>query len=74
MILDGTLDASVQAAAAALQRGELLDYHLAHSARAEFCRRLGRVEEARAAYSRALELTQQVPERRFLQERLRGLD
>ncbi|MBK5519322.1 RNA polymerase sigma factor [Pseudomonas sp. TH10] len=57
-----------------LQRGELLDYHLAHSARAEFCRRLGRVEEARAAYLRALELTQQVPERRFLQERLRGLD
>ncbi|MBN3965892.1 RNA polymerase sigma factor [Pseudomonas gregormendelii] len=57
-----------------LQRGELLDYHLAHSARAEFCRQLGRVEEARAAYLRALELTRQVPERRFLQERLRGLD
>jgi RNA polymerase sigma-70 factor (ECF subfamily) len=57
-----------------LQRGELLDYHLAHSARAEFCRQLGRVEDARAAYLRALELTQQVPERRFLQERLRGLD
>jgi RNA polymerase sigma-70 factor, ECF subfamily len=57
-----------------LQRGELLDYHLAHSARAEFCRQLGRVEEARAAYGRALELTQQVPERRFLEGRLRGLD
>ena len=56
-----------------LQRGELLDYHLAHSARAEFCRQLGRVEEARAAYTRALELTQQLPERRFLERRLRGL-
>ncbi|CAI8743787.1 RNA polymerase sigma factor [Pseudomonas sp. IT-P176] len=53
-----------------LQRGELLDYHLAHSARAEFCRQLGRVAEARAAYQRALELTQQVPERRFIERRL----
>ena len=56
-----------------LQRGELLDYHLAHSARAEFCRQLGRVDEARAAYERALELTQQVPERRFIEGRLKGL-
>ncbi|WP_339543620.1 RNA polymerase sigma factor [Pseudomonas sp. RA_35y_Pfl2_P32] len=56
-----------------LQRGELLDYHLAHSARAEFCRQLGRVEEARAAYQRALELTQQVPERRFIERRLAEL-
>ncbi|MFJ2365154.1 RNA polymerase sigma factor [Pseudomonas sp. NPDC087697] len=56
-----------------LQRGELLDYHLAHSARAEFCRQLGRVEEARAAYLRALELTQQVPERRFIERRLSEL-
>jgi len=56
-----------------LQRGELLDYHLAHSARAEFCRQLGRVEEARAAYQRALALTQQVPERRFIERRLAEL-
>ncbi|QJC77947.1 RNA polymerase sigma factor [Pseudomonas umsongensis] len=57
-----------------LGRGELLDYHLAHSARAEFCRQLGRVEQARAAYERALELTQQAPERRFIEARLRSLE
>jgi RNA polymerase sigma-70 factor (ECF subfamily) len=57
-----------------LDRGELLDYHLAHSARAEFCRQLGRVEQARAAYKRALELTQQEPERRFIEARIRALD
>jgi RNA polymerase sigma-70 factor (ECF subfamily) len=56
-----------------LARGELQDYYLAHSARAEFCRQLGRVEEARGAYRRALELTQQLPERRFLEGRLRAL-
>lgn len=56
-----------------LARGELLDYHLAHSARAEFCRQLGRVEEARTAYRRALELTRQVPERRFIERRLSEL-
>jgi RNA polymerase sigma-70 factor (ECF subfamily) len=55
-----------------LARGELLEYHLAHSARAEFCRQLGRVEQARAAYERALELTQQAPERRFIEARLRS--
>ncbi|MCX2544815.1 RNA polymerase sigma factor [Pseudomonas sp. COW5] len=57
-----------------LERGELQDYHLAHSARAEFCRQLGRVEEARVAYSRALELTRQEPERRFIEGRLMALD
>ncbi|MFW6751759.1 RNA polymerase sigma factor [Pseudomonas glycinae] len=57
-----------------LGRGELQDYHLAHSARAEFCRQLGRVEEARAAYRRALELTRQEPERRFIEGRLSALD
>ena len=57
-----------------LERGELQDYHLAHSARAEFCRQLGRVEEARAAYRRALELTRQEPERRFIEGRLKALD
>ena len=57
-----------------LDRGELQDYHLAHSARAEFCRQLGRVEEARVAYRRALELTRQEPERRFIEGRLSALD
>ena len=56
-----------------LARGELQDYHLAHSARAEFCRQLGRVEEARAAYQRAQELTRPAPEQRFIEGRLRGL-
>ncbi|PWB23354.1 RNA polymerase subunit sigma-24 [Pseudomonas sp. NDM] len=56
-----------------LARGELQDYHLAHSARAEFCRQLGRVEEARAAYQRALELTRQEPERRFIRGRIKAL-
>jgi RNA polymerase sigma-70 factor (ECF subfamily) len=55
-------------------RGELLDYHLAHSARAELCRRLGRRDEARAEYRLARDLTRQDPERRFLERRLRELD
>jgi RNA polymerase sigma-70 factor (ECF subfamily) len=58
---------------AILGRGELRDYHLAHSARADLCRRLGRTEEAIAAYERALRLTMQAPERRFLQRRLAEL-
>jgi RNA polymerase sigma-70 factor (ECF subfamily) len=58
---------------AILARGELSDYHLAHSARADFCRRLGRTAEARDAYRRALGLTQQEPERRFLERRLSEL-
>ena len=58
---------------AILARGDLQDYHLAHSARAELCRRLGRTVEARASYRRALELTRQEPERRFLERRLDGL-
>ncbi len=58
---------------AILARGDLTDYHLAHSARADLCRRLGRTGEARAAYARALELTRQEPERRFLERRLREL-
>jgi RNA polymerase sigma-70 factor (ECF subfamily) len=56
-----------------LERGELNDYHLAHSARADLYRRLGRFADARAAYERALALTRQEPERRFLQRRLREL-
>jgi RNA polymerase sigma-70 factor (ECF subfamily) len=55
---------------AILTRGELTDYHLAHSARADLCRRLGRLADAAAAYQRALELTRQEPERRFLRRRL----
>ncbi|NUP87999.1 MAG: RNA polymerase subunit sigma-24, partial [Burkholderiaceae bacterium] len=52
---------------------ELADYHLAHAVRADLCRRLGRAEEARAAYRRALELVRQAPERRFLERRLAEL-
>ena len=55
---------------ALLARGELTDYHLAHSARADLCRRLGRLAEARGSYERALGLARQAPERRFLQRRL----
>ncbi len=58
---------------AVLEQGELATYALAHSARAEMCRRLGRVEEARKSYERALALTVQEPERHFLQERIRQL-
>jgi RNA polymerase sigma-70 factor (ECF subfamily) len=54
-------------------RGDLTDYHLAHSARADLCRRLGHNDDARAAYQRALELTQQEPEQRFLRRRLAEL-
>jgi RNA polymerase sigma-70 factor (ECF subfamily) len=57
-----------------LAGGALEDYHLAHSARAEFCRRLGRTDDARAAYRRALELARLAPERRFLEKRLADLD
>jgi RNA polymerase sigma-70 factor, ECF subfamily len=58
---------------AVLEHGELANYYLAHSARADMCRRLGRTSEARSSYEKALELTQQVPERQFLQERIRQL-
>jgi RNA polymerase sigma-70 factor (ECF subfamily) len=58
---------------AILERGELSEYHLAHAARADLCRRLGRTAEARAAYERALSLTEQEPERRFLKGRLAEL-
>ncbi len=55
---------------AILARGDLSDYRLAHAARADLCRRLGRNAEARESYQRALALTQQEPERRFLERRL----
>jgi RNA polymerase sigma-70 factor (ECF subfamily) len=58
---------------AILERGALAGYYLAHSARADLCRRLGRRSDAIAAYQRALELTKQEPERRFLERRLAGL-
>jgi RNA polymerase sigma-70 factor (ECF subfamily) len=56
-----------------LAREELANYHLAHSARADLCRRLGRLPEARASYEKALALARQEPERRFLAGRLREL-
>jgi RNA polymerase sigma-70 factor (ECF subfamily) len=58
---------------AILDRGALQDYRLAHAARAELCRRLGRTEEARASFERALALARQEPERRFLERRLAEL-
>jgi len=58
---------------AVLEHGELADYYLAHSARADMCRRLGRTAEARASYEKALALTQQEPERQFLARRLAEL-
>lgn len=58
---------------AVLEHGELANYYLAHSARADLYRRLGRTAEARSAYEKALALTQQEPERQFLQERIRQL-
>jgi RNA polymerase sigma-70 factor, ECF subfamily len=59
---------------ALLERGELAGYRLAHAARADLCRRLGRTSDARAAYQRALELTSQEAERRFIARRLAELD
>jgi RNA polymerase sigma-70 factor (ECF subfamily) len=59
---------------ALIARGELSDYHLAHSARADLFRRLGRRDEARAAYGQALALVQSEPEKRYLEKRLNELD
>jgi RNA polymerase sigma-70 factor (ECF subfamily) len=56
-----------------LSRGELTDYHLAHAARADLCRRMGRKTEARAAYQQALSLARLAPERQFLERRLAEL-
>jgi RNA polymerase sigma-70 factor, ECF subfamily len=58
---------------AVLEHGELANYYLAHSARADMCRRLGRTAEARSSYEKALALTQQEPERQFLLARIRQL-
>jgi RNA polymerase sigma-70 factor (ECF subfamily) len=56
-----------------LDGGKLADYHLAHAVRADLCRRLGYVSEARASYERALALAEQEPERRFLARRIADL-
>jgi RNA polymerase sigma-70 factor (ECF subfamily) len=58
---------------AILDRGDLRDYRLAHATRADFCRRLGKTSAARASYEKALALTKQEPERRFLERRLSEL-
>jgi len=58
---------------AILGRGELHDYHLAHAARADLCRRLGKTADARESYRRAIELARQEPERRFLEQRAAAL-
>ena len=58
---------------AVLEHGQLANYYLAHSARADMYRRLGRTAEARSSYEKALALTQQGPERQFLRERIRQL-
>jgi RNA polymerase sigma-70 factor, ECF subfamily len=66
--------AGLAAVDAILARGELHDYRLAHAARADLCRRLGQRDAARAAYARALALTRQATEQRFLQRRLAELE
>jgi len=58
---------------ALLERGDLADYRLAHAARADLCRRLGRSDDAKSSYERALTLTRQLPERRFIERRLAEL-
>jgi RNA polymerase sigma-70 factor (ECF subfamily) len=63
-------DAGLALIDAILARGELADYHLAHAARADLCRRSGRTAEARVSYGMALTLVRQEPERRFLERRL----
>ncbi|AFZ05087.1 RNA polymerase, sigma subunit, ECF family [Oscillatoria nigro-viridis PCC 7112] len=69
---DGPL-AGLQSIDQILARGDLADYHLAHSARADLCRRLGRTADARESYQKALAIAKQEPERRFLEKRLREL-
>ncbi len=66
-------EAGLQQINAVMEHGELANYYLAHSARAELYRRLGKTAEARVSYEKALALTHQEPERQFLQERIRQL-
>jgi RNA polymerase sigma-70 factor (ECF subfamily) len=65
--------AGLEQVEAILRRGDLANYALAHSTRAELCRRLGRAEEARTSYRKALDLSGQGPERRFLERQLAKL-
>lgn len=69
---DGAL-AGIEAIDAILARGELAGYHLAHSARAELCLRVGQIVQARQGFEQALELARQTPERRFIESRLAGI-
>jgi RNA polymerase sigma-70 factor (ECF subfamily) len=71
--MGGAPAAGLRAVEAILERGDLQAYHLAHAARADLCRRLGRLDEARTSYERALALAAQGPERRLLERRLREL-
>lgn len=71
--MDEGLDAGIALIDALLARGELVEYLPAHAARADLCRRAGRIVEAAASYRRALELARQEPERRFLARRLEML-
>ncbi|MFN7935610.1 MAG: RNA polymerase sigma factor [Bryobacteraceae bacterium] len=66
-------EAGLRQVDALLEQGELANYYLAHAARADLCRRLGRTAEARTSYEKALALTQQEPERQFLEGRIREL-
>ncbi|WP_265534178.1 RNA polymerase sigma factor [Pseudomonas saponiphila] len=65
--------AGLEQVQAILDRGDLQDYHLAHAARADFCRQLGQIAAARESYQHALALARQDPERRFLEQRLAQL-
>ena len=65
--------AGLQLIEAILARGDLKEYRPAHAARAELCRRAGRIEDARAAYKRAIALSRLEPERRFLERQLASL-
>ncbi|WP_404790391.1 RNA polymerase sigma factor [Altericista sp. CCNU0014] len=69
---DGPL-AGLQLVDGILAQGNLSDYHLAHAARADLCRRLGKMSEAKASYQQALAIARQEPERRFLEKRLAEL-
>lgn len=72
-MLDGPA-AGLQRIDAILARGDLNDYYLAHAARADMCRRLGKTDDAKRSYRKALELAQQQPEREFLERRLKELE
>ena len=67
-------EAGLREVDAILERGGLTDYHLAHSARAELCRKMGRISEAKASWERALALVKLDPERRFIERKLRSLE